>query len=130
MKDLLFDIVTWLESEGYGTDGTNLFRDFSPDDPSEVICVYEYNSKPFHFADSTDRYVQFTVRDKSPSKAKKLCWELYNKMNLIEGQRLNFTLDRWCIVGTLNAPFKIKVDNKNRHVYGFNTKMTTYNDVY
>ena len=128
MADLVKDIADWLQSQNYGTDGVNIFRDYSPETPDQVICIYEYSSRPAAHDNSADRYIQVTVRDKSTTEAKEVAWKIYSKLINNEDGRVNFSNDRWCLVRLQRAPIKMKIDNKNRTVWGFNTRMTTYND--
>ena len=40
------DIATYLQVQGYGTVGTEIFYGFMPDDPNDAICVYETSGRP------------------------------------------------------------------------------------
>lgn len=36
------ELISWLVSDGQGTAGTTLFREFMPADPDALVCLYAY----------------------------------------------------------------------------------------
>lgn len=125
MQDLLLDIKEFLEAKG---EKTTIFRDAIDDKTDKAIVLYEYqgNNPGAQIAGST-RPVQFVVRDKTATGAKDLIRLLY-KMLETEDSIIQFTSNRWAIIHLSQPPFKLKVDEKNRTYYVFNTVITTYNE--
>lgn len=123
MADLLFDFETYFKTHNALNE---LYKDYMPDKPDEVTVVQEYQgSSPIAQIASVDRSLQFVVRSKSAATAKTKAKELYKLLQTDDGI-LNLTPERWCMIFLRQTPFKIKVDDSNRVVYGFNVGVTTY----
>jgi hypothetical protein len=43
---VLPELISWLESDGYGTGGVNLFYGIEPHEPNSMTCLHEYSSLP------------------------------------------------------------------------------------
>jgi hypothetical protein len=126
MATLLIDIGTFLTANGVTTgDGIDLFRDFRPEDPDDVVVLHEYPGSPATPYDSiVHRSVQVAVRgiDADLVRAKALrIFELLTAENRI----IEFTPDRWGQVYLRQPPFKMDTDARNRVIYAFNTGITT-----
>jgi len=125
---LLLDIVEYLADNNVAIgDGIDCFRDYSPEDPDNVIVLYEYRgSASVSFDDTTQRAVQVTVRSSDPDYARDKAIEIFNLFKVKEcAKRVDFTADRWGQVTLRNTPFKIKVDENDRFIYGFNMGILT-----
>jgi hypothetical protein len=125
---LLLDIVQYFVSLGLAEDdGVDCFRDFSPEDPDEVIVIYEYGSSaPTSFDALVKRSVQITTRSRDPDVAREKAIKLYNSLKTYDqANRIDFTSSSWGQVTLRNAPFKIKIDENDRFVYGFNVGIAT-----
>jgi hypothetical protein len=125
---LLLDIVEYLVDNNVAVgDGIDCFRDYSPEDPDNVIVLYEYRgSTSVPFDDTTQRAVQVTVRSSDPDYARDKAIEIFNLFKVKEcAKRVDFTTDRWGQVTLRNTPFKIKVDENDRFIYGFNMGVLT-----
>ena len=129
MNDLLLDIIEHLVSQDLVVgDGTDSFRDFTPETPDNVFVVHEYPGSPLPFQDTfTHRSLQLTVRDKSASRAKTQCIKIFNELSPVDRYK-TLSNGRWCQIYPRQLPFKIKVDNAGRTTYGFNIGITTERD--
>lgn len=125
---LLEDIVAYLVGLDLVVgDGVDAFRDFLPDEPDNVVCLYEYSSDPVSaYSDVAHRSVQVIVRHKSSAEAQSLSKKLFEAFRMSSGaQRIDFTPTRWGQVHIRQAPYKIKQDERDRTQYGFNLGITT-----
>lgn len=123
MEDLLLDIKTYLASSGIKEE---IFRDAVGDTPDVAIVLYEYQgANPIAQIAGSDRAIQFVVRGPQATLAKTLIKKIY-KLLETEDSILNFTSERWAMVHLNQTPFKMKVDEKGRSYYVFNTTITTY----
>ena len=129
MANLLLDIVTYLKAQGKVTnDGVDAYRDFMPEEPSSVVCVYEYNgSPPPLFETISTRSVQVVARDVSATAARNKALDLYSTLRSLDTYK-ELTATRWCLIHPMNTPIKIKVDKQGRVSYGFNLMVTTQHD--
>ena len=125
MHDLLNDIIDMIIAQGLAkAKDVDIFKDFAPAKPDDIISIYEYaGTAPAVFTTTSVRSVQVCVRAKTNANGKKLCWDIYKAMyredSLIDlgGKR--------CIIAMRNTPLKIDVDDKNRPLYAFNCAITT-----
>jgi hypothetical protein len=125
---LLEDIIAYLVGVGLvAGDGIDAFRDFIPDDPDNIVCLYEYPGEPIGpYSDTAHRSIQVIVRNKNASEAQKHANALCGAFRpLSESLRIDFTTTRWGQVYVRQTPFKIKQDERNRTQYGFNLGITT-----
>lgn len=125
---LLLDLILYFESlDLVAGDGIDCFRDFSPEDPDDVVVLYEYSSSmPVKFDVIVNRSVQVTARSRDPDAAREKALQLYESLMTCDtAKRIDFTNDRWGQVSLRQTPFKIKVDENNRFVYGFNLGVAT-----
>lgn len=123
---LLLDIVSYLKDNSFVTDdGVDAFRDFMPDDPDNIVVVFEYNGMPpsddGHY---TNRSIQIAVRNASADAAKLLARNICNKLR-VENNFVKLTDTTWSLVYIRNTPIKIKVDDRGRSVYAFNIGITS-----
>jgi hypothetical protein len=127
---LLEDIVSHIIAHGFATaDGVDIFRDFSPDAPDDVVVLYEYAGNPTSKGvNCRVRSVQVTVRSISASSAQTKVNALYQLLDTAEASITYFTASRYAIVVARQTPYKIMVDANKRLIYGFNMAVTTYQD--
>ncbi len=126
VADLLLDIVTFLQVKGHITgDGIDVFRDFMPDAPDNVVALHEYAGIP-SFADV--RSVQVMVRNVNADLAKQKTWSIFKELDVPEDRILYLTGTRWAIIVARQTPFKVGVDESNRVLWGFNLAITTSRD--
>lgn len=129
MGDLLLDLVTYLQVKGVvGSDGVDVFRDFSPDTPDSVVVLFEYAGTPDSVSEVGVRSTQVMVRDLNAEQARRKAWDIYNVLNVPKDRIIYLTSSRWAIILPRQTPFKIGVDEQNRILWGFNLAVTTYGD--
>lgn len=125
---LLEDIVAYLVGlRLVAGDGEDTFIDFQPESPDNIVILQEYMGDPVsHYTDVVHRSVQVTVRNKSASESQALAKRLFDAFKSSnDTQRIDFTSTRWGQVHLRQSPFKIKQDDRNRTIYGFNLGITT-----
>ena len=127
-QPLLLDIINYFVNNGLAEgDGIDCFRDFSPEEPDDVIVLYEYPGSPvMNYTEVVHRSVQVTVRSTSADRARSKALELFQSLEVKDAaRRVDFTKDRFGQVSLRQPPFKIKLDDNHRAVYGFNMGITT-----
>jgi hypothetical protein len=131
MASLLEDLEQWLiNADKAVADGDDIFRDFAPDVPDEIIVLYEYDSvlSGIKSANSAVRYVQVTYRATSATVAKNACDDIFHLFMNPDQNITSLPNNRWAIMIAKQVPFKIEMDNQMRYVYGFNVAITTNPD--
>ncbi len=137
MADLLLDLINYLESLVIvAGDGIDSFRDFMPDEPDKLVVLNEYaGSGTQTGAAGVSRSVQVMVRASpdDPEWAKNKAWEIFNVLDTPEDRvldtREHIVPDvRWAVIVARQTPFKIKVDENARSIYGFNLGVVTSRD--
>lgn len=130
MATLLEDIVSYIIAQGLATaDGVDIFRDFSPDLPDDVVAVYEYAGNPTtKGVGCRVRSIQITTRSASAATAQGKANSLYNVLDQAEESILTLVPGRDVIAVARQTPYKIMVDANKRLIYGFNIAMTTQQD--
>lgn len=129
MAALLLDIATFLISKGISTaDGTDIFRDFTPEKPDNLVVLNEYRGDPAVLHDeAVHRSVQIVCRnnnaDSARQKALAVCKLLITEQS--EVGVVSFTGSRWGQVHIRQTPFRLKTDENNRVYYAFNIGITT-----
>ena len=123
---LLLDIVTYLTANNaVKGDGIDTFRDFTPEQPDNLVVLTEYAGNPtVHFEPSAHRSVQVSVRDKSADVARRKALEIF-KLFQSENLIVDFTPDRWGQISLRQPPFRLSTDKSNRVTYAFNMGITT-----
>lgn len=124
MVDLIKDVVDIIiEEELAKAVDVDIFKDFIPDSSDDIVVVSEYTSlEVVPFANASVRSIQILCRSKSSNKAREKCWKIFDTFL----SRIPITTigGRTCVLALRNAPFKIEVDKKNRHLYVFNMGVT------
>lgn len=126
---LLLDIALFLKNANIITDdGIDLFRDFTPEEPDNLVSLHEYSGTNAIFYDpSVHRSVQILCRNTDADEARKKTLSIYKL--LVDNQSLvgvvQFTPERWGQVFLRQPPFRFKTDENNRVYYAFNIGITT-----
>jgi len=130
MADLLLDITTYLTSQGLAQgDGVDVFRDFAPDTPDDVVVLSEYGGAGTATGvEAVERFVQVKVRSLEPGIAKQKAWDIFNVLDVPLDRVINLTQERWSIITARQTPFKLQVDSQNRVSWAFNLWIVTYRD--
>ena len=123
---LLLDIITYLtDNDAVKGDGIDAFRDFSPEEPDNIVVVTEYSGSPqVPFEPLVHRSVQVSVRNISADMARRKALEIY-KLLQSETKRIDFTPERWGQVSLRQTPFRMNTDTQDRVTYCFNIGVTT-----
>ena len=129
MAALLLDIVTFLVDKKIVTaDGTDAFRDFTPEEPDNLVALHEYNGDAANLYDPTvHRSVQVSCRDKSANLARLKALDIFDAIRTAQdgAGKVQFTTKRWGQVYLRQPPFRFKTDENNRVYYAFNLGITT-----
>lgn len=127
---LLVDIESFLIANNFATvDGVDIFRDFMPATPDNVVVVYEYAGLPGGVGiDTQIRSVQINVRDQSYSKAREKIHAIYNLFHKPEDSLIAITPTRWSVCQPRQVPFQSNRDAQGRVVFTFNMGVTTHKD--
>jgi hypothetical protein len=124
---LLLDIALFLIDHKLATeDGVDIFRDFEPETPDNIIILSEYNgSGTVSYDPVSNRSIQIKVRNIDADRARQIALMIYKLLYKDEDQRVDFTPERWGQVSLRQTPFRISTDKSNRVVYGFNCGITS-----
>jgi hypothetical protein len=130
VADLLKDLEDYLIGNSLATgDANDIFRDFMPDTPSNLIVVSEYAGTPGNAGvDTQVRSIQIKVRNTSYALSRSKAHAIYNLLHKPEDQIIYFTPTRWAICYPRQTPFQMERDEQGKITFGFNLAVTTYND--
>jgi hypothetical protein len=126
-NSLLLDLTLFLVANNLATgDGVDVFRDYLPEKPDNLISLSEYKGDSVSTYDSnTNRSIQIMVRNTSADEARKLSLLIYRSLYTEGKTRIDFTTSRWGQVSLRQTPFKLGEDDNNRFSYIFNCGITT-----
>jgi len=110
---MLSDIGNYLQAQGIGTLGTNIFLGMIPDEPDNCIALFEYAGSPpdLHWNGEYPG-LQVRVRNKSYAAARTKIGEVINKLHGLHEQTLSGT--RYLLIKARGSPEVLKRDNNNR----------------
>lgn len=129
MANLLLGMVQFITENGLAQgDGIDVFRDYSPPSPDNVIVLREYSGVQSLVSEVSNRSVQVMVRNVDPVDARDKAWDLYKLFDVPHDRILNFTPERWAVVTAKQPPFKIGEDENGRILFVFNLSIITYRD--
>lgn len=112
------EVLSYIENEGLGTSGTDLFLGFQPDETDDCVTFYDETAPvaPESNAIATDQFgVQIIVRNSSYSTARDLMMAIHRKIIGFGGEKL---VSGGHDVGScfiLSSPASIGRDDKNRN---------------
>ena len=128
MAYLLQDLVDWIIAAGIATeDGTDIFRDYIPTTPKNVIVLQEYdglisNVKGIY---SGVQYVQVRARNENPSTAKIFSIALFQLFHRPEEEiTILYPGDRKILSFPKNKPIQVE-KTLDTTTYAFNVAITT-----
>jgi len=128
-KPLLLDIVSFLIAKQIViADGTDAFRDFTPEAPDSLVALHEYSGNPASLYDPTvHRSVQVLVRDLDADEARQKAVNIFKAFQEEQDDdgRVDLTPTRWGQVYLRQPPFLMRRDENNRAYYAFNIGITT-----
>lgn len=125
----------YLESKGLGTVGTNLFWDFEPDSPDNIITVIDEEGPTIPEADSlkVDIFgIQIIVRNDNKSIARNISQAIHKMIVGFGGESLINGGDIVSYITINTPPTSIGKDDKNRNKYSshYNIRTQSINDTY
>jgi len=110
---MLSDIGNYLQVQGIGTLGTNIFLGMIPDKPDNCIVLFEYaGSPPDLYWNGEYPGLQVRVRNKSYAAARTKIGEVMEKLHGLHEQTLSGT--RYLLIKARGSPEILKRDNNNR----------------
>lgn len=129
MSDIHSAIAEYLQDKDLiAGEGIDTFFDVFPDEPNNIVVIYEYGGaatmQPF---DDTEHVsLQISARCTSAAAAKAKATDICNALaSFGESRLVKFTDSRYGQVYIRQRPFKLRTDDKNRSIYGFNIGVTT-----
>ena len=110
---MLSDIGNYLQVQGIGTLGTNIFLGMVPDKPDNCIVLFEYAGSPpdLHWNGEYPG-LQVRVRNKSYTAARTKIGEVMAALHGLHEQTLSGT--RYLLIKARSSPEILKRDNNNR----------------
>lgn len=110
--------------------GKDIFTDFTPDEPNQVIVLNEYNGSGIAtgMKNFSNRSVQVTVRATATAQARLICWKIFQLFNNEETRVIHLG-ERMTMMYPRQTPFKMKVDAQNRVTWAFNLGVSTQLDM-
>lgn len=128
MAELVRDLGQYLVDQGIAQGiGNDVFLNYNPDTPNNVIVLTEYSSSPQLGMASLFRRVQVLVRDVDYLTAHQRIWSIYNSF-IKEDQFIFHLPDRYLIPEAVQAPLRLTVDDNERQTFVFNLSFTTNKD--
>lgn len=128
MAELVRDIGQYLVAEGLAQAiGQDIYLNYSPDSPNNVIVLTEYSGQGFLGYGSLLRRVQVLVRDVDYQQSRQKAWSIYNAF-IKEDQFIIHLPDRYLISSATQTPTPLMVDDKERQTFVFNLSFTTTKD--
>lgn len=129
VNPLLLDIVAFLVTHSNVTgDGVDAFRDFTPEEPDNIVVIHEYKGDPASlYDDAVHRSVQISVRNKKADVARQKALEIFKTFRDAQNEdgKIVLTTERWGQVYLRQPPFFLKRDENSRTLYAFNIGITT-----
>lgn len=108
--------------------GIDCFEDFVPDEPNNVVVLYEYGGDSINpYTDVVHRSLQVLVRNVIQDDAKALANSLHKALQS-DNLLVQFTPERFGQVYLRDMPIKLKTDENGRTYYCFNVGITTTMD--
>jgi len=110
---MLSDIGNYLQAQGIGTLGTNIFLGLMPDQPDNCVALFEYAGSPpdLHWEGEYPG-LQVRVRNKGYAAARTKIGEVMEKLHGLHEQTLSGT--RYLLIKARGSPEVLKRDANNR----------------
>ena len=110
---MLNEIGTYLQSQGTGTLGTDLFLGLMPDQPDNCTALFEYAGSPpdLHWPGEYPG-LQVRVRNKSYGAGREKIGKIMGLLHGLHESELSGT--RYLLVKARGSPEVLKRDNNNR----------------
>ena len=110
---MLSDIGNYLQAQGIGTLGTNIFLGLMPDQPDNCVALFEYAGSPpdLHWEGEYPG-LQVRVRNKGYAAARTKIGEVMEKLHGLHEKTLSGT--RYLLIKARGSPEVLKRDANNR----------------
>ena len=131
MPDLLLDLVTYgIDQEIFTADGTDVFRDYMPDEPDNCSSVHEYLGEVAFINNILNRSIQIRVRNTDYVNGKAKAVAIYEALYQPEAEIriIDFTASRWGIVKAREYPYLLNRDERDRYIFTFRLGIVTVGD--
>lgn len=117
-------LMNYLISKNLATEeDVDIFRNYIPDNPDDVLCVMEYQGRNLgHFDNVSQHSIQIFVRGLDVEQR---IWNIYNQL-CQDAMNLEVP-DHCCEITMKHPPFKINRDNRGRFEWVFNFFMLVNN---
>lgn len=126
---LIRDIAEYLQANGVGSIGTNIFLGTRPDSPDNVVCLFPTGGFAQNLAlDDVRMTVQVLVRDKSYPTCYNRIWQVFNLLDKTQNRLITAPSGRKMVVRAMQPPFLLERDANNRVVFVFNAAVWTRRD--
>lgn len=128
-------VLKYLENQGYGVEGTNLFYDFLPDNQDNCITLYDESvpTSPESNCLSVDNSgLHVVVRNTNTDNAKNISWNIHKLLVGLGGNDFKFD-DNGNIISYVTietSPFSTGKDSDGRANYSahYNIRFMSNND--
>lgn len=120
----LTDVAELLESRGIGVRGETLFLSTRPDDPDELICVFQYRGRPPEYVQESYMpiaeypQIQIVTRSYDPERAEELAYKAWRAIAAITNATLSGT--RYRSIRPDASPALLGRDASERILFVFN----------
>jgi len=126
---LLEDIGGYLEQNGIGVLGTDIFLGQLPPSPDNVVVLYPTGgfAQDLPLPD-VKMTAQVLVRDKSYQAGYERIWRIFNLLDGGERRFLQAPSGRKMVAQAMQPPFFLQRDENNRFIFVFNVAVWTERD--
>lgn len=106
--------------------GKDIFTDWAPENPDELLVFYEYSGTPtaLGMSNFTNRSVQVVTRATTGARARELSWQIFKMFNDTETRTIMLG-DRMTQMYPRQTPYRMRRDDKDRVYYVFNLGVST-----
>lgn len=127
MANLLEDLANFLIAGQYAVGiGTDLFLNNRPDQPDNILCLYEYNGTASDLADIGNRRIQCVVRTTSEEVTRVRINAIFKAFREHSAQIEDELIGvRWIKFTPLTTPARLYQDEHQRTLYSFNLSCVT-----
>ena len=123
---ILEDLTDYLSTQGHGTEGTDLFRHFLPNDPDAVVTMYETGGIGSVHAMSTGPgnakverpRVQIVARATTPDAARLKIGQILLDLDGLRETTINSVRYLWA--EAVQSPFFLLRDDAQREIFACN----------
>lgn len=120
---LLEDIRVYLEQQGLGVFGKDLFISIMPAEPDNCIVLFEYAGEPMDLTDSRLEYpnLQVLVRNTDYLAGRQKIEEVTQALHGVSEQVINGT--RYLLIQARQSPFFLEWDKNERAIFVCNFRI-------